>query len=134
MRNWISLFAVLGFVTLFSACSGTAVSQPSPDEVKAPLSQFLRSENSGIANASITGPDNIRVGEFKSEVGGWPVFADYAISYKENGINITQRGAASSVAAYAKFENGKLVCFTPKFLKQLGKEMDKKFAEAFSSF
>lgn len=131
MRNWISGLAVLSFVTLFSACSDTA-SKPSTEDTKAALSKFLRTDFAGKSDVSLDGPENVRVGDFQPQLGGWPVYADYSISYQENGITMTQHGSTDVAAAYAKVEGGAAVCFTPDFLKELGEQMDKDIADAFS--
>ena len=130
MRNWISMVAVLGFVALFSGCSNTA--SPTAETVEAPLTQFWRAEYSGKSGVEIDGPKNIRVGQYVPELGGWPVFADYAISYQDNGINITERSSKDTAAAYAKIVGGATVCFTPDLFKKLEKEMEAGLDKAFA--
>jgi len=130
MRNLISMVAVLGFVALFSGCSDTA--SPTAETVKAPLMEFWRAEYSGKSGVEIDGPKNIRVGQYAPELGGWPVFADYAISYKDNGTNFTIRSSEKTPAAYAKNVAGATVCFTPDLFKKLEKEMEAKFDKAFA--
>ena len=130
MRNLISMVAVLGFVALFSGCSDTA--SPTAETVKAPLMEFWRAEYSGKDGVKIDGPENIRVGQHVPELGGWPVFADYAISYQDNGTNFTIRNSKDTPAAYAKIVGGRTVCFTPDLFKKLGQEMESKLGNAFS--
>ena len=133
MRTWNSVLAVLSFVALFSGCSDIASSKPSTEDTKAALSEFLRTDFTGKSDVSLDGLENIRVGDFQPELGGWPVYADFSISYQENGINMTQHGAAGTAAAYAKIEGGATVCFTPELLKQLVEQMDQGVAGAFLS-
>ncbi len=105
-------------LTLAVILVGTVGCQSKPDTAATSkaLAQYLKAEvqDSKFEHFQITGPTNVRIGDYQELLGGWPVFAEYDLRYTVDGVRVTNRNDGKGTAvAYVKRSGGRTVCFKP---------------------
>ena len=123
---------------LFAICTiffvGCGKQPPSTAELETAILQYAQSESAAQKGAKVSKPQNVRLGKYNKQLGGWEVYARYTVSYRENEINFNVNVTEKSPAAYAKYSGSNLVCFKPEIFAMLESELKSELGDAFDGF
>ena len=132
MRSFTIIAAVTfaAIISMFSIGAGgcstvdVAVQTPSAEQALPVVAKFLVSEYSKFDNMTLSGPENVVVGEYLSEVKAWPVYADYEAKYSELGRREVQgsKDEGKNPTCFISNKDGQLQWFKPSATSEISME------------
>jgi len=112
-------------------------SPPAANQVEPLLKDYLVSDASGKCSGAMTLEqlDDVSVGEFSSQFGGWPVYANHRETCQQGSSSITYDGskdAERKVAAVfvRRTATGRLEAYIPSFFADAQRQMEQSFQKA----
>jgi hypothetical protein len=138
MRKWMVIIAV--GAAGFALWHWRSTTPPSVAQVEPLLMDYLTSGASGNCSGATTLEqlDNISVGEFSSQFGGWPVYADHRETCRRGGSSMTYDGSKDverHVAAVfvRRTTTGRLEVYVPALFADAQRQMEQAFQKAFDN-
>lgn len=137
---WLAVILLAGFGVYRFAHSGT----PSAADVEPLLRSYLESQCTGASDVSQL--DDIRVGEYSQQLGGWPVYANHVETCTDhdsskpyqNSTHETYQGAHDAdhnvaVAMVRRSASGRLEMYQPELFQAAQREMQQMLDHAFDN-
>ena len=110
---------------------------PSANQVEPLLKDYLLSGASGNCSGAMTLEqlDDVSVGEFSSQFGGWPVYADHRETCRQGNSSMTYDGSTDverHVAAVfvRRTTTGRLEAYLPSIFGDARRQMEQSFQKA----
>lgn len=134
--TWLVIIGVAGFAFLHFRSHAT----PTARDVEPALRAYLTSKCSG--SATLVQLDNLSVGDYVAEFGGWPVYADHAETcHRQEGTSNSTttydgRGDVEHHVAAAfvrRTVTGGVEVFLPEIFQSGEREMQRSFQKAVDS-
>jgi hypothetical protein len=117
-----------------------STSPPSANQVEPLLRDYLLSGASDNCSGAMTLEqlDDVSVGEFSSQFGGWPVYANHRETCRQGGSSLTYDGSKDAerhVAAVfvRRTTTGRLEAYIPSFFSDAQRQMEQSFQKALSN-
>jgi hypothetical protein len=112
-------------------------SPPSAKQVEPLLKDYLLSGASGRCSGVTTLDqlDDVSVGEFSSQFGGWPVYANHQETCRQGNSSLTYDGSSDverhvAAAFVRRTTTGRLETFLPSFFGDAQRQMEQTFQKA----
>ena len=135
MRKLI-VVVVVG-AAIFAIWHWRGTSPPSANQVEPILKDYLLSSASGNCAGDMTLEqlDDVSVGEFSSQFGGWPVYANHRETCRQGGNSMTYDGSKDverHVAAVfvRRTTTGRLEAYIPSLFGDAQRQMQQSFQKA----
>ena len=110
---------------------------PSANQVEPLLKEYLLSGGSGNCSGAMTLDqlDDVSVGEFSSQFGGWPVYANHQETCRQGNSSLTYDGSSDverhvAAAFVRRTTTGRLETFLPSFFGDAQRQMEQSFQKA----
>jgi hypothetical protein len=114
-----------------------STSPPSANQVEPILKDYLLSGASGNCPGAMTLDelDDVSVGEFSSQFGGWPVYANHRETCRQGSSSMTYDGSRDverHVAAVfvRRTATGRIEAYVPSFFGDAQRQMEQSFQKA----
>lgn len=114
-----------------------STSPPSANQVEPLLRDYLLSDAAGNCAGTMTLEqlDDVSVGEFSSQFGGWPVYANHRETCRRGGSSMTYDGSKDAerhVAAVfvRRTATGRLEAYIPSFFADAQRQMQQSLQKA----
>ena len=131
------MVAVAVGAALFGIWHWRSTSPPSATQVEPLLKDYLLSGGSGDCSGAVTLEelDNVSVGEFSKQFGGWPVYANHRETCRQGHSSMTYDGSKDverHVAAVfvRRTTTGRLEAYVPSFFADAQRQMDQTLQKA----
>ena len=138
MRKLMSVVA-LG-AAVFAIWHWRSSVPPSSQEVEPLLKDYLLSSASGNCSGTMTlnQLDDVSVGEFSSQFGGWPVYANHSETCREGSSSMTYDGSKDverhvAAAFVRRRATGSLEAYVPAIFGEAQRQMQQSFQNALSN-
>ena len=135
MRKLMVVIAV--GAAAFAIWHWRSTSPPSANQVEPLLKDYLLSGASGSCSGAMTLDqlDAVSVGEFSSQFGGWPVYADHRETCRQGNSSMTYDGSTDverHVAAVfvRRTTTGRLEAYLPSIFGDAQRQMEQSFQKA----
>jgi hypothetical protein len=135
MRKLILLAAV--GIAAFGLWHWRSTSPPSAQQVELLVRDYLVANSSGNCSGSMTLEqlDDLSVGEFSSQFGGWPVYANHRETCHQGNGSVTYDGSKDverHVAAVfvRRTRTGRLEAYMPSIFGDAQRQMEQSFKKA----
>jgi hypothetical protein len=133
--SWVIVIGAVAFGVWH--LRNSSASAPSAGQIESLLKDYLLSGSSSNCSGTMTVEqlDSVAVGEFSSQMGGWPVYADHVETCRDGGTSTTYDGSKDVerkvVAAFARrTATGGLEVYTPEVFLNAQREMQQTFQKA----
>ena len=135
MRKLIVVIVV--GAAIFAIWHWRSTTPPSANQVEPILKDYLLSSASGNCAGDMTLEqlDDVSVGEFSSQFGGWPVYANHRETCRQGGSSMTYDGSKDverHVAAVfvRRTTTGRLEAYIPSLFGDAQRQMQQSFQKA----
>lgn len=134
------MVVVLVGAAVFAIWHWRSASPPSANQVEPLLRDYLLSGASGHCSGAMTLDqlDDVSVGEFSSEFGGWPVYANHRETCRQDNSSMTYDGSKDverQVAAVfvRRTTSGRLEVYLPSIFGDAQRQMEQSLQKAVDS-
>jgi hypothetical protein len=138
MRKSVWLLAVAAVI--FGVWHFRSNAQPSVQQIEPLLKDYFKSGASGDCSGTLVLErlDNVAVGTFSSQMGGWPIYAAHVETCHEGGKSTTYDGSKDAehkiAAVFARrTATGSIELYTPAIFQSAQRDMKLSFQKAMDS-
>jgi len=138
MRRLMLIVAV--GIAVFGIWHWRSISPPSAQQVEPLLKDYLLANSSGNCSGTMTLEqlEDVSVGEFSSQFGGWPVYANHRETCHQGNSSMTYDGSKDverHVAAVfvRRTTTGHIETYVPSIFGDAQRQMEKSFQKALDS-
>ena len=131
------IVVVAAGAAVFAIWHWRSTSPPSARQVEPLLKDYLLSGTSGKCSGAVTLDqlDDVAVGEFSSQFGGWPVYANHRETCRQGSSSLTYDGSRDveqHVAAVfvRRTTTGRLEVYLPSIFGDAQRQMEQSFQKA----